>query len=172
MIGAIAGLLQVMERAGWIRLPAGINYYQMLTVARSAFGPGLHDIFHFWLLVRGACPHPGRSVGFLFPQMGVDRIWHDDARHPAGRRAHFDERGHRPLHVLSAPSGFPLVLRGAGPSGRGQLGGFRRGHHQLRPLAAPEQGGKLSPSSPIWPWPRSSCGCTPACMWRSKWWSS
>src|SRR5690606_41705775 len=32
LIGAVAGLLQVVERAGWIRLPGGINYYQMLTL--------------------------------------------------------------------------------------------------------------------------------------------
>ncbi len=32
LIGAVAGLLQVVERAGWVQLPGGINYYQMLTV--------------------------------------------------------------------------------------------------------------------------------------------
>lgn len=32
LIGAIAGLLQVIERAGWIQLPGALNYYQLLTL--------------------------------------------------------------------------------------------------------------------------------------------
>ena len=53
LIGAIAGLLQVMERAGWIRLPAGINYYQMLTLHGVLLALVFTTFFIFGYLYAG-----------------------------------------------------------------------------------------------------------------------
>ena len=53
LIGAVAGLLQVVERAGWIRLPGGINYYQMLTLHGVLLALVFTTFFIFGYLYAG-----------------------------------------------------------------------------------------------------------------------
>lgn len=72
LLGAVAGLLQVVERAGWVQLPGGINYYQMLTAHGVLLALVFTTFFIFAYLYAGLArtldgelTHSSRILGWI-----------------------------------------------------------------------------------------------------------
>lgn len=69
-LGALAGLLQVLQRTGVIELPAGIGYYQLLTAHGVLLALGLTTYFIIGFLLAGVAKTLGGRLTATARRLG------------------------------------------------------------------------------------------------------
>lgn len=74
-LGAVAGLLQVLQRTGVIELPAGIGYYQLLTAHGVLLALGLTTYFIIGFLLAGVAKTLGGRLTATARRLGWVGFW-------------------------------------------------------------------------------------------------
>jgi len=74
-LGALAGLLQVLQRTGVIELPAGIGYYQLLTAHGVLLALGLTTYFIIGFLLAGVAKTLGGRLTETARKLGWVGFW-------------------------------------------------------------------------------------------------
>ncbi|MDQ0339749.1 heme/copper-type cytochrome/quinol oxidase subunit 1 [Caldalkalibacillus uzonensis] len=172
LVGALAGLLQTLERVGWIQLPRiFLNYYQLLTIHGVLLALVFTTLFIFGYLYAGLARTLGGHltansrkyawIGFYLMAIGTILAMVKMMTNEANVLYTF----YAPMHA--SPwfyVGLALLIVGSWVASLVVIMNYwrwRRAHRK-----------ESSPLFAYMAWLPSFCGCMPVFSWPLRWWSN